>query len=178
MVTTDTDQTISGKKVFTGTLQASNLSDGTTTKTMTDVLSGATAVQPADLSAALSEYTKTSELATVATSGSYSDLTNKPTIPTTTGELTNDSGFITDAALTDYLEKDTFKNINWSHVDTRNSAIIHKVNLNLDKNEYKLSLSCDENQDPTSTDISEYAIQVKSKNQSTALNRDGLLFNT
>ena len=41
-------------------------------------------------------------LATVATSGSYSDLTDKPTIPTATGELTNDSGFITSAALTDY----------------------------------------------------------------------------
>lgn len=38
-VTTDTNQTISGKKVFTGTLQADNLSDGTTTKSMTDVLS-------------------------------------------------------------------------------------------------------------------------------------------
>ena len=37
---------------------------------------GATAVQPA----ALSEYAKTSELATVATSGSYKDLTNKPLI--------------------------------------------------------------------------------------------------
>ena len=35
---------------------------------------GATAVQPA----ALSEYAKTSELATVATSGSYNDLTDKP----------------------------------------------------------------------------------------------------
>ena len=83
-------------------IYATNLSDGTTTKTMTEVLSGATAVQPADLSAALSEYTKTSELATVATSGSYSDLINKPTIPTTTGELTNDSGFITSAALSGY----------------------------------------------------------------------------
>ena len=42
---------------------------------------GATAVQPA----ALSEYAKTSELATVATSGSYNDLTNKPTITNVSG---------------------------------------------------------------------------------------------
>jgi len=35
------------------------------------------------------------ELATVATSGSYLDLSNKPTIPTKTSDLTNDSGFIT-----------------------------------------------------------------------------------
>ena len=40
--------------------------------------------------------------ATVATSGSYNDLSDKPTIPTTTGELTNDSGFITSAALAGY----------------------------------------------------------------------------
>lgn len=35
-------------------------------------------------------------LATVATSGSYSDLSDKPSIPSKTSELTNDSGFITD----------------------------------------------------------------------------------
>ena len=34
-------------------------------------------------------------LSTVATSGSYTDLNNKPTIPTRTSQLTNDSGFIT-----------------------------------------------------------------------------------
>lgn len=33
-------------------------------------------------------------LATVATTGDYDDLTNKPTIPTKTSELNNDSGFI------------------------------------------------------------------------------------
>lgn len=43
-------------------------------------------------------------LATVATSGSYNDLTNKPTIPTNTSDLTNDSGFIT------------------SYIDTKNTA--------------------------------------------------------
>ena len=35
-------------------------------------------------------------LSIVATSGSYNDLTNKPTIPTKTSELTNDSGFLTE----------------------------------------------------------------------------------
>lgn len=40
-------------------------------------------------------------LATVARSGSYNDLSNKPTIPTKTSELTNDSGFITDYTETD-----------------------------------------------------------------------------
>ena len=41
-------------------------------------------------------------MSTVATSGSYNDLEDKPTIPTTTSQLTNDSGFITSSALTPY----------------------------------------------------------------------------
>ena len=36
-------------------------------------------------------------LATVATSGSYADLSNKPSIPTKTSDLTNDSNFVSDA---------------------------------------------------------------------------------
>ena len=36
-----------------------------------------------------------SDLSSVATSGSYDDLINKPTIPSKTSELTNDSGFLT-----------------------------------------------------------------------------------
>lgn len=43
---------------------------------------GSTAVQPGSL-------------ATVATTGSYTDLSNTPSIPTATSDLTNDSGFIT-----------------------------------------------------------------------------------
>lgn len=37
---------------------------------------------------------QSSDLSTVATSGSYNDLSNKPTIPTKVSDLTNDSGFI------------------------------------------------------------------------------------
>lgn len=49
---------------------------------------GATSVQPATLS----EYAKTSELATVATSGSYNDLTNTPTNLVTTDTAQNITG--------------------------------------------------------------------------------------
>lgn len=38
---------------------------------------------------------KISELSSVAISGDYEDLINKPTIPTKTSDLTNDSGFLT-----------------------------------------------------------------------------------
>lgn len=53
-------------------------------------------------SSALSPYALSSSLATVATTGSYTDLDNKPSIPTATSDLTNDSGFITSSALTPY----------------------------------------------------------------------------
>lgn len=43
----------------------------------------------------LSNYTKTSDLHAVATSGSYNDLSNKPTIPTDTNDLTNGAEYIT-----------------------------------------------------------------------------------
>lgn len=46
----------------------------------------------------LNAKANTSSLATVATSGSYVDLTNKPTIPTKTSDLTNDSNFVADAS--------------------------------------------------------------------------------
>lgn len=54
------------------------------------------------------------DLATVATSGSYNDLTNKPTIPTKTSDLINDSGFITDADVPVIDDTTTAVNKVWS----------------------------------------------------------------
>ena len=57
----------------------------------------------------LTNYTLSSALSTVATSGSYTDLSNKPTIPTATSDLSNDSGFITKSVddLTNYTDTTT-----------------------------------------------------------------------
>ena len=71
-----------------------------------------------------------------------SGLITLPDYPTTTSELTNDSGFVTDASLANYLEKDTFKAINWTHIDSKDSNTTHKLTLDLkhDSDEYLLKL--------------------------------------
>lgn len=51
-----------------------------------------------EINALLSAKANTADLATVATSGDYSDLSNTPTIPTATSDLTNDSNFVSDAS--------------------------------------------------------------------------------
>lgn len=56
-------------------------------------------------------------LADVASSGSYTDLTNKPDIPDSTSDLTNDSGFITSAAITG-KEDSSNKVASWSSTTT------------------------------------------------------------
>ena len=47
------------------------------------------------ITSAISGKADASDLSTVATSGSYTDLTNKPDIPDSTSDLTNDSEFMT-----------------------------------------------------------------------------------
>lgn len=52
----------------------------------------------------LAKYVTSDILKPVATSGSYNDLSNKPTIPSKTSQLTNDSGFLTQHQdLSDYV---------------------------------------------------------------------------
>ena len=56
-------------------------------------------------------------LSDVASSGSYTDLTNKPDIPDSTSDLTNDSGFITSSAITG-KEDSSNKVSSWSSTTT------------------------------------------------------------
>lgn len=63
----------------------------------------------------------TSSLATVATSGSYNDLDNKPTIPTSTSQLTNDAGYVTSSALDNYVTTDTEQTISGRKIFTYSS---------------------------------------------------------
>lgn len=58
-----------------------------------------------DLNTALNSKVNTASLATVATSGAYSDLSGRPTIPTLTSQLTNDSGYLTSAPVTSVAGK-------------------------------------------------------------------------
>lgn len=54
---------------------------------------------PSTYKASLTQIKSALSLSTVASTGSYNDLTNLPTIPTLTSQLTNNSGFITSANL-------------------------------------------------------------------------------
>lgn len=68
----------------------------------------------------LTNYTKTSELKTVATSGSYNDLTNKPTIPTNNNQLTNGAGYQTSSQVQNAINSalSGFTGISYSIVES------------------------------------------------------------
>lgn len=66
-------------------------------------------------------------------SGSYNDLTNKPTIPDSTSDLTNDSGFITSSVnnLTNYYTKTTID----SSLSSKQDSLVSGTNIKTINNE-------------------------------------------
>lgn len=69
----------------------------------------------------LSNKVDASVLAAVATSGNYNDLSNKPTIPTKTSDLTNDSGFVPITETTNSIEFEEWKLV-WGTVSMNSSS--------------------------------------------------------
>lgn len=67
------------------------------------------------------------DLATVATTGAYSDLSGKPTIPTKTSELQNDSGYITSAQVPTIDDTSVSQTSVWSSYKTSNE-LANKAN--------------------------------------------------
>lgn len=136
---------------YTPTIYKSNL--GTSSYKWKDLyLSGV--LSDGTNSIAIANIADKSTLATVATTGSYNDLSDKPTIPTATSDLTNDSGFITSAAipttvssftndagyitssnLSNYLNKNVFKEINWSSNSTLSSDYTNYLAVYLDSSD-------------------------------------------
>ena len=92
------------------------------------------------VTSALGHKANTADLATVATSGSYTDLANRPTIPTNNTELTNGAGYIT-ASSTDTL---TNKSGNISQF-TNDSAYLTAVSQS-DVTQHQAALSLTESQ--------------------------------
>ena len=82
------------------------------------------------LNTALDAKADKSSLATVATSGSYNDLSNKPTIPTNTNQLTNGAGFLTQhQSLKGYLNVTGLTNVGgYVNGDTHILKIGHALN--------------------------------------------------
>jgi hypothetical protein len=71
-----------------------------------------------------------SGLATVATTGSYSDLINQPTIPTKVSELNNDSGFITGITSSDVTTALGYTPYNSSNPSGYQANVIETVKVN------------------------------------------------
>lgn len=78
-----------------------------------------------DFSGSYNDLTNKPTLATVATSGDYDDLTNKPTIPTKTSDLTNDSGFVIGTSLSSVATSGDYDDLsNKPTIPTVNDATI------------------------------------------------------
>ena len=86
----------------------------------------------------LTNYTLTTSLASVATSGSYNDLSNKPSIPTKTSDLNNDSGFIDKDVnnLTNYTLSSNLATVatSGSYSDLSNKPTIWDATIKIQKN--------------------------------------------
>lgn len=104
--------------------------DSTVVATKNDIPDVSGFISDDDLSKVLEDY----ELKSEAFSGSYNDLTDKPTIPTKTSDLNNDSGYITGINSSDVITALGYtpgtSNFSGNYDDLTNKPTIPKVNNN------------------------------------------------
>ena len=106
------------------------LANYTTTEKLKDALSLYAKIEDLPEGVNLTGYAKTADLATVATSGDYNDLTNKPTIPTAVSQLTDANNYLTtSAAASTYATKSSLKTVatTGSYNDLTNKPAIPTV---------------------------------------------------
>lgn len=74
-----------------------------------------------------------------------SGLITLPNYPANTSELTNDSGFITDASLvdSDFLQKGVFKEINWNSVEPNDNNFTNKLTISEDASDKQHKIELD-----------------------------------
>ena len=129
-------------EILCGTTQVNNLVDAApgALDTLNELAAalGDDAAFSTTVTNSLATKADTSSLATVATSGSYNDLTNQPTIPTNNNQLTNGAGFITaagsysDASVDSHLNQSTATTdqmLVWDGSDYAWSTPAEKINI-------------------------------------------------
>ena len=91
----------------------------------------------ASIEQSIAKKADASSLSKVATSGSYNDLKDKPTIPTTTSQLANNSGFITSADVPNELADLSEDTSHRTVTDTEKATWNAKSNFSGDYNDLK-----------------------------------------
>ena len=129
-----TESDISGKQ------DTSGMTAYTTTAT-TSALNNVVTAHTADTTVHVTAADKTAWNNKSDFSGSYNDLSNKPTIPTSASQLTNDAGYITDSALNGYATESYVLNgldskqdelVSGTNIKTiNNQSILGSGNLNI-----------------------------------------------
>lgn len=115
---------------------------------------------------ALSNKVDSSSLASVATSGSYSDLLNKPTIPSKTSQLTNDSNFVSSGNLAMVAISGSYTDLsNTPTIPTKTSELTNDSNFVVSSNLANVATSGSYNDlsdKPTIPTVSDYSASLLS----------------
>lgn len=101
-----TDYSDSNKVKRVSSILASQMKDSNAHSNIGSSANASQSTINTSIDTALSNKANSSSLSTVATTGSYNDLTNKPSIPSKISDLTNDSDFIETSSTSGLIKND------------------------------------------------------------------------